>query len=55
MQRLSLKDHLFPEFFVFALGIVDEEPYPRLIAAERSPHRPLFIRFDDDFLDDLET
>ncbi|KAI6750887.1 hypothetical protein HG530_014337 [Fusarium avenaceum] len=53
--RITLKDHLFPEFFVFALDIVDEKLCPRRIITEESPHRPSFIRFDDDFLDDLET
>ncbi|CAJ0549719.1 Ff.00g033320.m01.CDS01 [Fusarium sp. VM40] len=52
---ITLKDHLFPEFFVFALDIVAEKLCPRRIAAEQSPHRPSFVRFDNDFLDDLET
>jgi serine/threonine protein kinase len=52
---VTLKDHLFPEFFVFALDITDEERCPRRVAAAQSPHRPSFVRFDDAFLDDLET
>ncbi|KAG5658598.1 hypothetical protein KAF25_010779 [Fusarium avenaceum] len=52
---ITLRDHLFPEFFVFALDIVDEKLCPRRITAEEPPHRPSFIRFDNDFLDDLET
>ena len=53
--KITLQDHLFPDFFVFALDIVDEIPYPRRVPAKRSPHRPSFVRFDDNFLDDLET
>lgn len=53
--EITLKDHLFPDFFVFALDIVDEKLHPRRVAAEQSPHRPSFVRFDDDLLDDLET
>jgi serine/threonine protein kinase len=53
--KVTLEDHLFPDFFVFSLDIINEKLYPRRVAAERSPHRPSFVRFDDDFLDDLET
>lgn len=53
--KLTLQEHLFPKFFVFALDIVDEKLCPRRVAMEQSPHRPSFVRFDDDFLDDLET
>lgn len=53
--RITLQDYLFPVFFVFALDTVDEELRPRRIPADRSPQWPSFVRFDDDFLDDLET
>lgn len=53
--RITLQDHLFPEFFLFTLDIVEEKLCPRRVIAERSPYRPSFVRFDDDFLDDLET
>ncbi|KAF7555258.1 hypothetical protein G7Z17_g2265 [Cylindrodendrum hubeiense] len=53
--RISLQDHLFPDFFVFDLDIVDEKLCPRRVATDRSPHRPSFVRFDDELLDDLET
>lgn len=52
--KLTLQEHLFPDFFVFDLDIVDEKLCPRRILRERSPCRPSFVRFDDDFLDDLE-
>ncbi|KAM0438526.1 hypothetical protein ACHAPT_001275 [Fusarium lateritium] len=53
--RITLKDHLFPEFFAFILDVVDEKLSPRRIVTERSPYRPSFVRFDNDFLDDLKT
>lgn len=53
--RITLEKHIFPEFFVFELDIVDEKLCPRRVAAEKSSVRSSFIRFDDDFLDDLET
>lgn len=53
--KITLQDHLFPEFFVFELDIIDEKLCPRRVAVEDSPVRPSFIHFDDEFLDDLET
>ncbi|KAI1018545.1 hypothetical protein LB503_005606 [Fusarium chuoi] len=53
--KITLQDHIFPEFFVFDLDIIDEKLCPRRIAVKDSPSRPSFIRFDDDFPDDLET
>ncbi|KAL6888025.1 hypothetical protein GGI43DRAFT_425918 [Trichoderma evansii] len=53
--RVTLKEYLYPEFFVFILDIIDEKLQPRRVLPERSPHWPSFVRFDDDFLDDLET
>ncbi|KAF5232669.1 hypothetical protein FANTH_12874 [Fusarium anthophilum] len=53
--RITLEKHLFPEFLVFELDIIDEKLCPRRVAAEESPVRPSFLRFDDDFLDHLET
>ncbi|KAF5971603.1 hypothetical protein FBULB1_9146 [Fusarium bulbicola] len=55
MAPITLEKHLFPEFFVFEVDIIDEKLCPRRVAAEESPVRPSFLRFDDDFLDDLET
>lgn len=52
---VTLKEYLYPEFFVFILHIIDEKLQPRHVPTERSPHWPSFVRFDDDFLDDLET
>ncbi|KAJ6787930.1 hypothetical protein PWT90_06410 [Aphanocladium album] len=53
--RISLQEHLFPEIFVFDFEIVDEKPVPRRVFSETPPFRPSFCRFDDSFLDDLET
>ncbi|KAF5024188.1 hypothetical protein F66182_3702 [Fusarium sp. NRRL 66182] len=53
--KITLHDHLFPELFVFVVDVIDEKQCPRRIEAEQSPHRPSFVRFVDDFLDDLET
>jgi hypothetical protein len=53
--KITLKEYLFPDFFVFILDVVDENLQPRRVPTERSPHWPSFVRFDDDFLDDLET
>ncbi|KAF5611337.1 kinase-like domain protein [Fusarium tjaetaba] len=53
--QITLERHLFPDFFVFELHVIDERLCPRRVAAEESPVRPSFLRFDDDFLDDLET
>ncbi|KAF5667684.1 kinase-like domain-containing protein [Fusarium circinatum] len=53
--RITLEKHLFSEFFVFELHIIDEKLCPRRVVADESPVRPSFLRFDDDFLDDLET
>lgn len=53
--RVTLEEHLFPEFFVFQLDIIDEKLCPRRVETETSPSRPSFVRFDDDFCDDLET
>ncbi|KAF5571076.1 kinase-like domain-containing protein [Fusarium phyllophilum] len=52
---ITLEKHIFPEFFVFELDIIDEKLCPRRVAVEKSPVRPSFTRFDDDFLDNLET
>lgn len=52
---VTLKEYLYPDFFVFILDIIDEKLQPRRVLTERSPHWPSFVRFDDDFLDDLET
>lgn len=52
---ITLQEHLFPDFYVLVLDIVDEKFVPRRVAAKKSPHRPSFVRFDDDLLDDLET
>ncbi|KAL5091243.1 hypothetical protein Trisim1_003213 [Trichoderma cf. simile WF8] len=51
----TLKEYLYPKFFVCILDIVDEKLQPRLVPTEESPYWPSFVRFDDDFLDDLET
>ncbi|EHK22301.1 uncharacterized protein TRIVIDRAFT_150869 [Trichoderma virens Gv29-8] len=53
--RITLHDHLFSEFFVFTLDVIDEKRCPRRIAAETSPYRPSYVRFDDNFLDELEA
>ncbi|KJZ71697.1 hypothetical protein HIM_08894 [Hirsutella minnesotensis 3608] len=52
--KVTLKDHLFPEYFVFTLDIIDEKMYPRRIHRQTPPYQPSFVRFDDDFLDELE-
>lgn len=52
--RVTLKEYLFPAFFFFSLDILDEKLRPRLIPTTESPYWPSFVRFDDDFLDDLE-
>ncbi|KAF5578240.1 kinase-like domain-containing protein [Fusarium pseudocircinatum] len=53
--KITLQDHNFPDFFVFNLDIIDEKLCPRRVVVKDSPVRPSFIRFDNDFLDDLET
>lgn len=53
--RVTLKEYLYPDFFIFVLDIIDERLQPRLVPTEKSPYWPSFVRFDDDFLDDLET
>ncbi|KAF9776138.1 hypothetical protein IL306_005725 [Fusarium sp. DS 682] len=53
--KVTLEDHQFPEFFIFELHIIDEELIPRHVETEKRPFYPSFVRFDDDFLDDLET
>ncbi|KAJ2976253.1 hypothetical protein NQ176_g5060 [Zarea fungicola] len=52
--RVSLQQHLFPEFFVFNLEIINEKLCPRQIFSKTPPFRPSFCRFEEDFLDDLE-
>ncbi len=52
--RVSLQQHLFPEFFVFHLDIINEKLCPRRIFSKKPPFHPSFCRFGDDFLDDLE-
>lgn len=52
---VTLKEYLYPEFFILILDIIDEKLQPRLVPAEESPYWPSFVRFDDHFLDDLET
>ena len=47
--------YLYPHFFVFALDIIDEELQRRRIPTEQSPYWLSHARFDNDFLDDLET
>lgn len=44
--RVTLKEYLYPAFFLFILDIIDEK---------LSSHWPLCNVFDDDFLDDLES
>ncbi|KAL6808440.1 hypothetical protein V8C40DRAFT_278838 [Trichoderma camerunense] len=52
---VTLKEYPYPEFFIFILDIIDEKLQPRLMPTEESPYWPSSVRFDDDFLDDLET
>ncbi|KAL6811614.1 hypothetical protein J3E69DRAFT_350021 [Trichoderma sp. SZMC 28015] len=52
---VTLKEYPYPEFFIFILDIIDEKLQPRLVPTEESPYWPSFVRFDDDFLDDLQT
>ncbi|TQV92393.1 hypothetical protein V2A60_007085 [Cordyceps javanica] len=51
----SLQNSLFPEFFVFHTYVIDEELSPRRIVAAGRPLLPSTTRFEDDFLDELET
>lgn len=53
--KVTLRDYLYPEFFVFELDIVDEELRPRRVEMKDSPYRPPGIWLDEDFLDDLEV
>ena len=53
--KVTLRDYLDPEFFVFALDIKDEELRPRRIEMKQSPYRPPGVWLDEDLLDDLET
>ncbi|KAM0513251.1 hypothetical protein ACHAPE_008100 [Trichoderma viride] len=53
--RVTLKEYLYPEFFLFILDIIDEKLQPRRVPIERSPYWPLCDVLDDDFLDDLES
>ena len=51
---VTLQEHLFPSFFLFALDVVDEKLQPRRIESKASPYSPPQVLLDDDFLDDLE-
>ncbi|KAK3934005.1 hypothetical protein QBC46DRAFT_400822 [Diplogelasinospora grovesii] len=53
--KVTLRDYLFPKFFVFALDVVEEKLQPRRIEMEKSPYRTSNVWLDDEFLDDLET
>ncbi|KFA72001.1 hypothetical protein S40288_08074 [Stachybotrys chartarum IBT 40288] len=46
-KNITLKDHLFPEYFVFELDIIDEKSCPRRVFPTDEPHMALTIRFDD--------
>lgn len=48
--RVALKEHLYPEFFMFIFNIIDERLQPLRMPAERSTRWPLCDAFDDDFL-----
>lgn len=52
--HLTLQQHLFPEFFVFDLHFINEQPTPHRIFRKTPPCRPSFVRFDDALLDELE-
>jgi hypothetical protein len=52
--KVTLREHLFPESFIFALEIVEEKLQPRRIEVKRSPYVPSSVRLDDELLDDLE-
>ncbi|KAI0450720.1 hypothetical protein F5B21DRAFT_507905 [Xylaria acuta] len=52
--RVTLRDHSEPEWFIFNLGVVDEELGPRRVEMERSLYiGSSRVWLDDDFLDDL--
>lgn len=53
--KVTLQKYLSPDFFLFHFGVIDEKPCPRRIRTEQSPFKLSFTRFDDDFLDELET
>lgn len=52
--KVTLREYLFPKFFIFALDVVEEKLQPRRIEIERSPYVPPSVWLDDEFLDDLE-
>ncbi|KAI1406395.1 hypothetical protein F4819DRAFT_440350 [Hypoxylon fuscum] len=51
---VTLKEYLFPSFFIFALDVVGEKLQPRRIESKKSPYSPSRVWLDDDYLDDLE-
>lgn len=51
---VTLQEHPFPSFFIFALDVVDEKLQTRRIESKKSPYSPSHVWLDDDYLDDLE-
>ncbi|KAL1864294.1 hypothetical protein VTK73DRAFT_5968 [Phialemonium thermophilum] len=51
---ITLKDHLYPPFFVFDLCAVDEQLQPHRIETDFSPYFPPRVWLDDDYLDEVE-
>ncbi|KAB5583456.1 hypothetical protein GE09DRAFT_1078968 [Coniochaeta sp. 2T2.1] len=51
---VTLQEYLFPDFFIFALDVVDEELQPRRIESKESPYSPSHVWLNDKELDDLE-
>lgn len=52
--RVSLQEYLFPEVFAFNLEADNECLHARRIVRNTPPFRPSFVRFDEEFLDELE-
>ncbi|KAI8946290.1 hypothetical protein F4801DRAFT_565063 [Xylaria longipes] len=54
--RVTLRDYIEPEWFIFNLDVVDEVLQPRRVEMESSPYMGSSRTWlEDDFLDDLET
>lgn len=53
--NVSLQEYIFPKYLVFHLDIIDEKLTPRRIFPNGDPLYPSCVRFDDAFLNDLQT
>jgi hypothetical protein len=53
--RVTLRQHLLPDFFVFDLYFIKERPQPRQVLMNKPPYVVSNVWLDEEFLDDVET